>query len=70
MKVTITEVRLAKFHEFSHTTSHYGITIKYEVWSEEYATKTFGTIKEAKEYVKYLKEKKNDYKKIIEEIEI
>lgn len=75
MKAIITEIREAKFiHNPSVPAVSKHIHTEYEVYikgGELGGTiKTFYSQKDAETYVEHLKEKKNDYQKVIKEIEI
>lgn len=70
MKLTVTEVREAKFIKGISGNSRCFIDFKYEVRTENGQLSTFGTEESAYEYIKYLQEEKKDYSKVIKEIEI
>lgn len=75
MKVTITEIREAKFiHNPSVPAVSRYIHTEYEVYIKGGdlggTIKTFYSREHAEAYVEHLKEKQNDYSKIIKEIEI
>lgn len=75
MKVTITEIREAKFsYNPSVPAFNNHIHVEYEVYikgGELGGTlKTFYSKEAAAAYIEYLKEKQNDYSKVIKEIEI
>lgn len=71
MKVTVTEIREAKFEdrEMYGMASMCRIDYKYEVHTES-GKRTFGNQASAEAYIKYLKEQKNDYNNVIKEMEI
>jgi roadblock/LC7 domain-containing protein len=66
MKITVTEIREAKFCELPALCY---IDFKYEVCVDG-NVKTFSEKNSAEAYVEFIKEKKNDYQKVIKEIEI
>ena len=70
MKVTVTEIREAKFVEIPGVSRRCNISYKYIVRGDDIEARTFYSKDSAEEYVKYLQEIKNDYEKIIKEIEI
>jgi hypothetical protein len=71
MKLKVIEERSAFFREGS---SPYfdkcRIDIVYHLYIDEVYTKTFISETSLDEYIKYLTEVKNDYRKVIKEIEI
>lgn len=74
MKVTVTEFREAKFKEYEFVSNSCRIDITYEVRVEDTPTtggiRTFRTMEDVETYIRFLREKKNDYQKVIKEIEI
>ena len=73
MKVRVTEIRKAEFREYHHATPHCDIDVTYEVLviiGDTQDKKTFDRIEDVEQYIHYLKEKENDYSKVIKEIEI
>jgi len=74
MKVTVTEIRKAKFKEYDYISARCCIDIVYEVYVEDAATsgeiRVFHNEEDVHTYIRFLKEKKDDYSKIIKEIEI
>lgn len=71
MKVTVTEIREAIFEdrEMYGKASMCRIDYKYEVHTK-YGKRTFGNQASAEAFIKYLQEQKNDYSKVVKEIEI
>jgi len=71
MTVTLTEIREARFEdrEMYGMASMCRIDYKYEVHTES-GIRTFGNQASAEAYIKYLQEQKNDYLKVVKEIEI
>ena len=72
MKAFITEIRKAEYSERENTLGMANIcriTYKYEVHAES-GIRAFITQSSAEQYVKYLQEQKNDYTKVIKEIDI
>lgn len=72
MKVTVTEIREAKFSLLPIDT---WVDIKYKVTAYSGSTstpavKTFDDQESVEIYIKFLKERENDYSKVIKEIEI
>ena len=70
MRVTVTEIRKADFIEIPGVPRKCLIGMVYEVRTDEGDLKIFGNKDSAEEYIKYLEERKNDYVKVIKEIEI
>jgi hypothetical protein len=70
MKITVTEIREAKFIEIPGMPRKCIIGFAYEVSTDECDIRTFRTKDSVEEYIKYLEEQKHDYKKVIKEIEI
>lgn len=71
MKIKVVEDRSAFFKEgISPAYDICKIDIVYHLYIDEIYTKTFVVEESLLAYIDYLKEKKNDYKKVIEEIEI
>lgn len=73
MKVTVTEIREAKFREPTASPTMCDIKITYEVRvidSTAGGIRTFFDKDDVETYIRFLREKKNDYQKVIKEIEI
>ena len=75
MKVTITEIREARFiYDPSRHVANQYIHTEYEVYIKGGdlggTIKTFYIKEAAETYIEHLKEKQNDYSKVIKEIEI
>jgi hypothetical protein len=70
MKVTVTEIREANFIEIPGVPRKCIIRLTYEVRTDEFGIKTFGSEESVEAYLSYLQERKNDYTKVIKEIEI
>tara|TARA_R110000868_G_scaffold106086_1_gene291091 strand:- start:60 stop:287 length:228 start_codon:yes stop_codon:yes gene_type:complete len=75
MKVTVTEIRETRFiHNPSINAVNHYIHTEYEVYIKGGdlggTIKTFYSKEHAETYIEHIKEKKNDYSKVIKEIEI
>ncbi len=73
MKVRVEEIRKARFQEYEYVSPSCHVDVTYEVHvilGETRSKKTFHRMEDVETYIKYLKEKKNDYEKVIKEIEI
>lgn len=73
MKITVIEFREAKFKEYENLLPSCRINTTYEVRvtsGQTQGTRRFYHMEAVEEYIKYLKEQKNDYRKVIKEIEI
>jgi hypothetical protein len=70
MKVTVKETKEVEFARFRGE-AYYASIIKYEVYVDDILTETFyNNEADVDKYIEFLKEKKNDYTKVIKEIEI
>lgn len=76
MKVTVTEIRKARFQEYEHVSNDCHIDITYEVRvytglaGSKPIVKLLDNEQDVETYIKYLKEREKDYSKVIKEIEI
>lgn len=73
MKVTVVEVRKARFQKYDYVapTCHVDITYKLIMTvGQTQGEMIFDRLEDAEEYIKYLKEMENNYEKVIKEIEI
>lgn len=70
MKVTVTEIRKAEFREPGIMPAMCRICFEYEVRVDDIETRRFFSEESVEAYLKYIKERKNDYTKVIKEIEI
>lgn len=70
MKVEVTETRTTKFFEPPGAEPFYRIDITYDVYLGSGMKKTLYSKESLEAYLKYLQERKNDYEKVIKEIEI
>jgi hypothetical protein len=73
MKVTVVEVRKARFQTYTHVAPTCHVDFTYKVIMTLGPTQgemIFDRLEDAEEYIKYIKEMENDYEKVIKEIEI
>lgn len=69
MKVTIKEIRETKFSRFRGT-AYCDTYTSYVVYVDNELADTFYNEEDIDKYIHYLKERKNDFEKVIKEIEI
>jgi hypothetical protein len=74
MKVKVTEIRKADFRQPPTGPARFRIDIEYEVYIQGGelggTLRTFYNKESLEAYLDYLQERKNDYQKVIKEIEI
>lgn len=74
MKVKVTEIRKAEFRQPNGVPANCRIHTEYEVFIRDGelggTLKTFYSKESVEAYLNYLQERKNDYEKVIKEIEI
>lgn len=70
MKVIVTEIRKTEFIQPSRTPAMCRVHFEYEVRGDDVETRRFFNEASVEEYLKYIKERKNDYSKVIKEIEL
>ncbi len=70
MKIKVIKIREAAFVEYEHITSQFQESIIYKVYIDEVYSKSFFDKESMENYIQYIKEMKNNYEKVIKEIEI
>lgn len=74
-RVRVEEIRTACFQEYEHVSPSFYIDITYKVSVYDGVTsrpmvKIFDREEDVELYINFIKERENDYKKVIKEIEI